>query len=69
MNIVKALEIANSKELKTFAILAFDGGECINIAQYPIHFAINDMQIAEDLQLIIGHLCMQWLSLNKPNLN
>ena len=65
MNIVKALEIANSKGLKTFAILAFNGGKCINIAKNPIHFEIDDMQIAEDLQLIIGHLCMQWLSLNK----
>jgi D-sedoheptulose 7-phosphate isomerase len=26
-----------------------------------LHFAINDMQIAEDLQLIIGHMIMQWL--------
>ena len=65
MNIVNALEIANSKGLKTFAILAFDGGKCINIAKNPIHFETDDMQIAEDLQLIIGHLCMQWLSLNK----
>tara|TARA_Y100000739_G_C20546040_1_gene435936 strand:- start:20 stop:622 length:603 start_codon:yes stop_codon:yes gene_type:complete len=69
LNIVKALEMANLKGLKTFAILAFDGGKCINIAQYPIHFEIDDMQIAEDLQLIIGHLCMQWLSLNKPKIN
>ena len=68
-NIVKALEMANLRGLKTFAILAFDGGKCINIAQYPIHFEVNDMQIAEDLQLIIGHLCMQWLSLNKPKIN
>ena len=64
-NIVNALNAANSKGLKTFAILAFDGGECIKIAKHPIHFAINDMQIAEDLQLIIGHLCMQWLSSRK----
>ena len=64
-NIVNALNSANSKGLKTFAILAFDGGECIKIARNPIHFEINDMQIAEDLQLIIGHLCMQWLSSNK----
>ena len=67
-NIVNAINVANSKGLKTFAILAFDGGECIKIAKHPIHFAINDMQIAEDLQLIIGHLCMQWLS-SKKNLS
>ena len=24
------------------------------------------MQIAEDLQLIVGHICMQWLSMNFP---
>ena len=25
------------------------------------------MQIAEDLQLIIGHMCMQWLCANPVN--
>ena len=39
--------MANLRGLKTFAILAFDGGKCINIAQYPIHFEVNDMQIAD----------------------
>tara|TARA_B100000212_G_C27277632_1_gene491689 strand:+ start:350 stop:970 length:621 start_codon:yes stop_codon:yes gene_type:complete len=64
-NIVSALNTANQIGLKTFAILAFTGGKCKKIAKYPLHFNINDMQIAEDLQLIIGHLCMQWLSNNK----
>ena len=31
-----------------------------------IHFKVNDMQIAEDSQLVVGHLCMQWLTNNKP---
>lgn len=61
-NIVKALEIGNTIGMKTFAILGYSGGLCKEIAQYPIHFEIDDMQIAEDLQLIIGHVCMQWLS-------
>lgn len=65
-NVVSAIKTANEIGLKTFAILAFDGGKCKEIAKHPIHFDINDMQIAEDLQLIIGHLCMQWLSKNKP---
>jgi len=63
-NIVRALEIANAKGLKTFAILGFSGGRCKRIAQYPIHFDIDDMQVAEDLQLIVGHMCMQWLCAN-----
>ena len=32
-----------------------------------MHFEINDMQIAEDTQLVVGHLCMQWLNANKPS--
>ena len=36
-------------------------------AKTPIHFAINDMQIAEDTQLVVGHLCMQWLNSHKPD--
>lgn len=65
-NIVKALEIADCQKMKTFAILAFSGGRCLDLAQVPIHFPIDDMQIAEDTQLVVGHLCMQWLNSNKP---
>jgi len=63
-NVINALEIGNAKGMKTFAILGYSGGKCKNIAQYPIHFEINDMQISEDLQLIVGHICMQWLCAN-----
>ena len=65
-NIVKALEFANKIGVKTFAILAFQGGKCKDIAKTTIHFEVDDMQIAEDTQLVVGHLCMQWLSSNKP---
>jgi D-sedoheptulose 7-phosphate isomerase len=60
-NIVAALEVGNSIGMTTFAILGFDGGRCKSLAHYPIHINTNDMQIAEDLQLIVGHICMQWL--------
>jgi D-sedoheptulose 7-phosphate isomerase len=66
-NVVRALEMGNAKGMKTFAIVAFSGGRCKWIAQHPIHFEIDDMQIAEDLQLIIGHMCMQWLCANPIN--
>jgi D-sedoheptulose 7-phosphate isomerase len=61
-NIVKALEMGNAMGMETFAILGFTGGRSKQLAKYPIHFDINDMQIAEDLQMVIGHMCMQWLS-------
>jgi D-sedoheptulose 7-phosphate isomerase len=60
-NVVKALEVGNQLGLTTFAILGFSGGKCKDLAQVPLHFSVNDMQIAEDLQLIVGHICMQWL--------
>jgi D-sedoheptulose 7-phosphate isomerase len=66
-NVVKALEMGNAKGMKTFAILAFSGGHCKRIARHPIHFEIDDMQVAEDLQLIVGHMCMQWLCDNPIN--
>jgi D-sedoheptulose 7-phosphate isomerase len=61
-NVVKALEVANNLGVKTCAILGYSGGKCKELAQLPIHFAIDDMQIAEDLQLSVGHICMQWLA-------
>ena len=66
-NILKALRTAKQLKMKSVAILAFDGGESLSLADVSIHFSINDMQIAEDTQLIVGHICMQWLSRNKPD--
>ena len=61
-NVIRALEVGNEIGMKTFAILGYSGGRCRELAQVPIHFKIDDMQISEDLQLIVGHMCMQWLS-------
>ncbi len=58
-NILKALEQANTMGMKTFAVLGFSGGKAKTLAQVPIHFAIDDMQIAEDMQMVVGHMIMQ----------
>jgi D-sedoheptulose 7-phosphate isomerase len=60
-NIVKVIQQAKSMGIKSCAILGFNGGECKKLADIPIHFPVNDMQIAEDLQLIVGHMLMQSL--------
>ena len=60
-NVIRALEVGNQIDMKTFAILGYSGGSCKELANHPIHFEIDDMQIAEDLQLMVGHMCMQWL--------
>jgi D-sedoheptulose 7-phosphate isomerase len=31
------------------------------LAKNPIHFEVHDMQLAEDLQQIVGHMVMRWL--------
>ena len=53
-------------QIKSFAVLGYSGGKCKEIVDVPIHFAIDDMQIAEDLQIIVGHMLMQWLYINRP---
>lgn len=68
-NIVRAMEQAKAMGVKSFAILGFTGGQCKQLADVPIHFPVDDMQIAEDLQLIVGHMVMQWLYANRPQPN
>jgi len=66
-NIVKALERARELQMRSYAILGFSGGKCLTLADHPIHFPVNDMQVAEDLQVMIGHMLMQELSNHRAN--
>jgi D-sedoheptulose 7-phosphate isomerase len=65
-NVVRALEQAKAMNIRSYAVLGFGGGRCKQLADVPIHFAIDDMQISEDLQLVVGHMIMQWLYANPP---
>ena len=49
--------------LTSFAILGFTGGYALDLADHSIHFRVNDMQVAEDLQMMVGHMLMKQLSL------
>lgn len=66
-NIVAVLEQAKALNVKSYAILGFTGGRCKELADVPIHFLVDDMQISEDLQLVVGHMLMQWLYANRPD--
>jgi D-sedoheptulose 7-phosphate isomerase len=68
-NIVRVLEQATVMEVRSFAILGFSGGKSKQLADVAIHFPVDDMQIAEDLQLIVGHMVMQWLYANRYQAN
>jgi len=60
-NIVKVLEHSKTMEIKSFAILGYSGGKSKSLADVAIHFPVDDMQISEDMQLVVGHMIMQWL--------
>ncbi|MDB0032224.1 SIS domain-containing protein [Alphaproteobacteria bacterium] len=61
-NIIEAINVANKIHMSSFAILGFNGGEVKKIVQDCIHFQIHDMQISEDLQMFVFHICSKWLS-------
>lgn len=60
-NIVAAVERARSLGVKSYAVLGYSGGRCKQLADVAIHFPVDDMQLAEDMQLVVGHMLMQWL--------
>ena len=61
-NILRALEEARRIGMRSYAVLGYSGGKAKALADVAIHVEVNDMQIAEDMQLIFGHMLMQWLS-------
>jgi D-sedoheptulose 7-phosphate isomerase len=60
-NILNALTEARAKGVKSFAVLGYSGGKAKALADHPLHFAIDDMQISEDLQTIVCHMLTQYL--------
>jgi len=68
-NILCVLEQAKSMGVRSCAILGYTGGHCKSLADLSIHFEVDDMQIAEDMQLVVGHMLMKWLYLNRSNVS
>jgi D-sedoheptulose 7-phosphate isomerase len=65
-NILRVLEQARTMGVRSYAILGYTGGKAKALADCAIHAAVNDMQIAEDVQMVIGHMLMQYLYQNRP---
>jgi D-sedoheptulose 7-phosphate isomerase len=61
-NILAVLEEARALGVQSVAILGFDGGKALTLADHIIHFILNDMQIVEDLQIVVGHMIMRHIS-------
>lgn len=67
-NILRALKYCRENQIESFAILGFSGGKAKSLANHAIHASVDDMQISEDLQLVVGHLMMQWLHMHKDQI-
>ena len=61
-NIIKALIEARNIGTKTLAILGYDGGEAIKLADKSLLIPSFDMQICEDIFIIFGHIVMKQIS-------
>jgi D-sedoheptulose 7-phosphate isomerase len=58
-NVLKAIEYANANAGITVGLCGYSGGKLLEMVQIPIHIAVPDMQKAEDIHLIVGHMVMQ----------
>lgn len=69
-NIINAIEFANSIDALSIGVLGFDGGKAKSLVKELIHFAVNDMQVVEDLQISLVHMLMKQLKVltSKANL-
>lgn len=63
-NIVEVLKEARKLGVESHGILGYTGGRSLSLADNPIHFAVEDMQVSEDLQIMVGHMLSQWLLAN-----
>jgi D-sedoheptulose 7-phosphate isomerase len=68
-NILRAIEQARLQNIRSFAILGYTGGKALDICDCSIHVPVNDMQISEDSQLIVGHILMQWLHAQRDSIS
>ena len=64
-SILRALEHCKANGIESVAVLGYSGGKAKALASHAIHVPVDDMQISEDLQLVVGHLMMQWLYINR----
>lgn len=59
MNVVKAMEYANSCGAKTIAISGYKGGKIKEIANHNIHIPVEDMEVVEDIHMMVFHAIKQ----------
>ncbi len=55
-NVIRAIDYANEIGAITVGLSGYSGGKLKAKAKYNVHVNINDMQKAEDIHIMLGHL-------------
>lgn len=61
-NVLEAIAHAKTVGCKTLGLCGYDGGKLKNAVDHAIHINVNDMQLAEDLHMVFGHIVLQALT-------
>ncbi len=64
-NVIRAVQYANENGAVTLGLCGYSGGRLKDMAHHHVWAAVNDMQIAEDVHSIFGHIVMQSLCAGK----
>jgi len=68
-NIIDALRCAKLKKLYTIALVGFDGGQALNLADIVLHVKNNNYGVVEDAHQAIMHIMAQSIRLSYLNSN
>jgi D-sedoheptulose 7-phosphate isomerase len=60
-NVLKAVSYANENGAQTLGLCGYGGGQLKGLCHHVVWANVNDMQLAEDLHAIFGHIVMQSL--------
>jgi D-sedoheptulose 7-phosphate isomerase len=60
-NVIRAVDYANQHGAVTLGLCGYDGGKLKDLAQHVVWANVNDMQLAEDIHAIFGHIVMRSL--------
>lgn len=60
-NVIRAVRYANENAAVTLGLCGYSGGKLKDLAQHHVWAKVDDMQLAEDIHSIFGHIVMQSL--------
>lgn len=60
-NVIRAVRYANDNGATTLGLCGYRGGKLKELAQHVVWADVDDMQLAEDVHAIFGHIVMQRL--------